>query len=159
MAEVRPARAGKHLPVQIDLGGAAAAAAAAAAPADPGGGGDALLTVIGAAREMSRFQDPRELMRVAVAFGRKFLGFHRSLLATRRDLSPPDVRLMRSPLIPDTIDPWKERDRLPVIRGGILAALLYEGQPRVIEELVVADDDPARPHLAGMHSLVAIPHY
>jgi HD-GYP domain-containing protein (c-di-GMP phosphodiesterase class II) len=123
------------------------------------GGADPLSLVIAAAREMSRFQDPGALTRVAVAYGRKFLGFNRSLMATRRELSPPDVRLMRSPLLPDTIDPWRQQHLLPVLHGGVLAALLYEGQPRVIEELVVPDDDPARPHLAGMRSLVAIPLY
>ena len=161
MSEVRPARAGKRLPVQISLGGeptAPASAATAAPPAEPGTA-DSLSTVISAAREMSKFQDPRELMRAAVAYGRKFLGFQRSLLATRRDLAPPDVRLMRSPLVPDTLDPWKERHQLPVLSGGILAALLYAGEPRVIEELVVAEDDPARPHLEGMRSLVAIPNF
>jgi hypothetical protein len=120
---------------------------------------DALSLVLSAAREMSRFDDPQQLMRVAAVYGRKFLGFHRSIAATRRGLSSPNVRLMRSPLLDPTLDPFKDADKLPLLRGGVLAELLYAGLPRIIDDLTVAPDDPATAHLAGMRSLAAIPHY
>lgn len=128
----------------------------AAASANPH---DLLAMVISAARDMSRFDDPKALLRVAAAHGRKMVGFDRSLAATRRGLAWPAVRLLRSPLVDDRIDPFKQSDELPVISGGLLAELLYAGQPRVIDDLSIAADDPAAQHLAGMRSLAAVPHF
>jgi putative nucleotidyltransferase with HDIG domain len=120
---------------------------------------DPIARALAVASEMSRFEDPREMLACATGYGRAFLGFDQSILATRRDLSPPNVRLMHGPLVPESIDPWKQTPALPVIGGGVMAALLYEGRVRVIEELVIDPDDPSAIHLAGMRSLVAIPHF
>lgn len=135
---------------------ASPAAAASAAHTNPH---DLLATVVAAARDMSRFDDPQSLMRVAQQYGRRLVGFDGSLAATRRDMTWPRVRLMRSPLLDERIDPFRHAGDLPVLDGGLLAELLYAGQARVIDELSLAADDPARPHLDGMRSLAAIPHF
>ncbi len=129
------------------------------AAAVPANHHDLLSMAVAAARDMSRFDDPQALMRVAQTHGRRMVGFDRSLAATRRDLAWPHIRLMRSPLVDERIDPFRHADVLPVLEGGLLAELLYAGEPRVIDELTVASDDPARPHLEGMRSLAGIPHF
>ncbi len=57
----------------------------------------------------------------------------------------------------ETINPWKEKERLPVLEGGLLGELLYAGEPRIIDDLQLAPDDPAAEYLAGQRSLMAIP--
>jgi HD-GYP domain-containing protein (c-di-GMP phosphodiesterase class II) len=120
---------------------------------------DLLSMAIAAVRDMSRFDEPKALMRVAQAHGRRMVGFDRSLAATRRDLKWPQVRLMRSPLIDERLDPFKDADAQPVLEGGLLAELIYAGEPRVIDDLVVEADEPAAAQLAGMRSLAAIPQF
>src|SRR2546421_1949944 len=108
---------------------------------------------------MSRHDDPQAVLQIAMSYSRRIVGYDRTVAATRRDLSPPMIRLMRSPLVDEEVDPWKHSDELPVISGGLLAELVYAGAPRVIDELSLLPDDPAAAHLAGMRSLAAIPHF
>jgi sigma-B regulation protein RsbU (phosphoserine phosphatase) len=69
----------------------------------------------------------------------------------------PQYRITRSTTWKETINPWKERDRLPLLAGGLLAELIYGDDPKVIDDLDVAADDPAAEYLAGHRSLMAIP--
>ncbi|MFQ5491322.1 MAG: PP2C family protein-serine/threonine phosphatase [Phycisphaerae bacterium] len=55
------------------------------------------------------------------------------------------------------INPWTQKDRLPLLRGGLLAELIYGDQPRIIDDLQVSDGDPGAPFLEGQRSLMAIP--
>ena len=41
------------------------------------------------------------------------------------------------------------QDRLPLFRTGLLGDLLYAGQAVIIDQLVVAGDDPAAEHRRG----------
>src|SRR5690606_15363426 len=50
-------------------------------------------------------------------------------------------------------------DRLPLIDGGLLAELIYDDEPRIINDLQVDPADPAAPYLEGMRSLMALPNY
>jgi len=68
------------------------------------------------------------------------------------------VRITRSNTWSE-INPWKHRDRLPVLDGGLLARLAYGDEPIVIDDVSahLTVDDPAAPYLSGFASLVAIP--
>jgi sigma-B regulation protein RsbU (phosphoserine phosphatase) len=59
----------------------------------------------------------------------------------------------------EQIDPWKEKDRLPLLKGGLLAELIYSDEPRLVDALRFAPDDPAAEYFDGMHSLAAVPMY
>ena len=108
---------------------------------------------------MSRQTDPQAMVRAYGARIRQFMPVDRSVALSRRDLEPPRYRITRSSLWKDEINPWKEKDRLPLLEGGLLGELIYGDEPRIIDDLVVDPDDPAAEYLAGQRSLMAIPNY
>jgi HD-GYP domain-containing protein (c-di-GMP phosphodiesterase class II) len=118
-----------------------------------------LSLVLDAAREMSRHDDPSQIMHLALSHGRRVIRFDRSLAATRRELDPPRIRITRCDA-PGTLfhDPTG-KDEFPPIDGGLLSELLYAGEPRLIDDLHVSETDPAAKYLAEMRSLAAVPQY
>ena len=80
---------------------------------------------------------------------------------SRRGLEAPEYRITRSSTWTETIDPWKQKDRLPLFSGGLLGDLIYGDEPRLIDDItpLLAPDDPAIEYLDGMRSLIAVPHY
>jgi putative two-component system response regulator len=110
-------------------------------------------------RSISRITDPQEMVRTYKARARGFLAVDRTVSLSRRDLPDGQYRITRSDIWERDIDPWKERDQLPVLHGGLLGELIQSGEARIIDDLQVAPDDPAAEHLAGMASLAAIPHF
>ncbi len=118
---------------------------------------DRLDNIMDMMREMSRHTDPQEMV---AAYGRhvgRMLPRDRWLSISRRDIDAPQFRITRYSGWTEAINPWKEQDRLPVLAGGILGELLYSGEPRIIDDLQLDDDDPAVEFLAGQRSLMAIP--
>jgi sigma-B regulation protein RsbU (phosphoserine phosphatase) len=110
-------------------------------------------------KEMSRQTDPQEMSR---AYGKRMRSLRptdRSMSISRRDLKSPWFRVTRSSLWKEDVNPWKERDRLPLLKGGLLADLIYDDEPVLFDEVQVSDDDPAAEYLEGMRSLLAIPMY
>ena len=110
-------------------------------------------------RAMSLQDDPQEMVQT---FGEQVRAHQPTdgfISLSRRGLLAPQYRITRSSRWTDDIDPWKEPDRLPLLSGGLLGELLYGDVPRVIDELELAEDDPAREYLEGHRSLIAIPHY
>ena len=109
--------------------------------------------------DMSRQTDPQEMVR---AYARRMRGLYtdeRFLALSRRDLDPPKYRITRSSTWQEQINPWKEKHRLPLLESGLLGELLYGDEPRIIDELEFAADDPAAEYLTGMRSLMAIPNF
>ncbi|MGE3818501.1 MAG: PP2C family protein-serine/threonine phosphatase [Isosphaeraceae bacterium] len=112
-------------------------------------------------REMSRETDPQAMVR---AYGRKIrtlMTTDRFVAVSRRGLDSPRYRITRSSTWERDVNPWRDRDRLPLLEGGLLGELLYAGEPILIDDLTerLKPDDPALPHLEGMRSLIASPHY
>jgi sigma-B regulation protein RsbU (phosphoserine phosphatase) len=110
-------------------------------------------------KEMSRQTDPQEMSR---AYGKRMRTLRptdRSVSISRRDLKAPWFRITRCSLWKEEINPWKDRDRLPLLRGGLFAELLYGDEPRLFGDVEVDDDDPAAEYLDGMRSVLAIPMY
>ena len=112
-----------------------------------------------AMREMSLQTDPQAMVRAYAQRVRQMMPIDRSVSLSRRDLEAPWYRITRSSLWSEEINPWKERDRLPLLSGGLLGELIYGDGPRLIDEVEVAPDDPAFEYLDGMRSLLAVPHY
>jgi len=118
-----------------------------------------LAVIVEMMRDMSRHTDPQAMVRAYGERIRQLLPVSRSLSLSRRGLSTPQYRITRSTTWAEEINPWKEKDRLPLLGGGLLADLIYGGEPKVFDNLEVAPDDPAAAYLAGHRSLLAIPMY
>ncbi len=110
-------------------------------------------------RELSRQTDPQSMAKVYLRHLRQLLPNDGLVAVSRRDLPSPHYRVTRSSRWKEEIDPWLNRDRLPVVTGGIMGELLYGNEPRIIDNLQVDRNDPAYEHLQGFQSLAAIPMY
>jgi sigma-B regulation protein RsbU (phosphoserine phosphatase) len=118
-----------------------------------------LALIVETMREMSRQTDPQAMVRAYGVRVRQLIPADRRLSLSRRDLAPPYFRITRSSTWEHEVNPWKDKDRLPLLKGGLLADLIYGDEPRLIDDLRVAADDPATEYLAGQRSLLAIPLY
>jgi sigma-B regulation protein RsbU (phosphoserine phosphatase) len=123
--------------------------------------GPRLALIIDTMREMSRQTDPQVISRIYAERMRRLTPTDRFIALSRRELDQPHYRITRSSLWKEEINPWKERDRLPLLSSGLFGELIWGDEPRIIDDLpaAVAADDPAGDYFAGMGSLVAIPHY
>jgi sigma-B regulation protein RsbU (phosphoserine phosphatase) len=116
-----------------------------------------MTAIVDMMREMSRQTDPQAMVRAYGARMRQILPSDVRLSLSRRNLPAPQYCITRSSLWPDDVNPWKDKSRLPVLEGGLLGELIYGNEPRLIDELEIARDDPAAEYFAGQRSLLAIP--
>jgi sigma-B regulation protein RsbU (phosphoserine phosphatase) len=110
-------------------------------------------------RDISRHSDPHT---VAVNYGRRVReleAFDRYLSLSRRELQRPRYRITRDSTWREPIDPWKQRERLPLLEGGLLADIIYSNEPAFIEDLRVEAGDPAATYLEGYRTLIGVPHF
>lgn len=120
---------------------------------------ESLAQIVEMMREMSRQTDPQEMVRSYGEKARLLLPSDRRISLSRRGLTAPKYRITRSTTWAENINPWKEKDRLPLFEGGLIAQLIYGDEPRIIDNLIVSEDDPASEYLAGHRSLMAIPMF
>lgn len=118
-----------------------------------------LRLIVDMMREMSRFRDPQEMVRAYGERVRELRPIDGRVSLSRRGLAYPWVRITRSTAWRDEVNPWKEKDRLPLIQGGLLAELIYANEPRLIEDFRCPAQDPAAEYLGGFGSLLAIPMF
>ena len=114
---------------------------------------------VAALRELSGHANPAAVMRAFKRDTRGLFPFERAVSLSRRDLDRPRVRVTHSDLRPDDVDVWQRPKAAPVLAGGLLGDLIWAGEPRIIDDVRVASDDPGREHLAGMRCLAALPHF
>jgi sigma-B regulation protein RsbU (phosphoserine phosphatase) len=128
---------------------------------EPGTWQARLAEIVTMMREMSRQTDPQEMVAAFRTRIRKLYPVERALSISRRDLEFPFYRITRFSGWAEDINPWKQKDRLPLLQGGLLAQLIYGDEPRIIPDLADYLDaaDPAASYLAGKRSLVAVPNY
>ncbi len=110
-------------------------------------------------RTISQHTDPQSLVR---SYGEKIqqlTPIDRRMALSRRELEKPWFRITRSTTWTEEINPWKEKDRLPLLRGGVLGEACYSESTVLIQDLQVTEDDPAFEYLEGFRSLLAIPQY
>lgn len=118
-----------------------------------------LALVVDTMRELSRQTDPQAIVRLYNRRMQELIPTDRRISLSRRELMPPRVRVTRFNLWTEEINPWKERERLPVLTGGLLADLIWAGEPRVIDDLRLAAGDPSAAYLADQRSLMALPMF
>lgn len=110
-------------------------------------------------RELSTQTDPQEMVRrYSDRMGQIFPAYAFVSLS-RRDLQEPLFRITRASKWETEVNPWEEKDALPVHDAGILQKLLYDGEPVFIPEPEIDESDPAYEYLHGSKSIVAIPSY
>jgi phosphoserine phosphatase RsbU/P len=112
-------------------------------------------------RDLSVQTNAHDMVRSYGSRVRKLMPAARWLSLSRRGLEHPRYRITRSSTWTEQIDPWNQKERLPLLEGGLLGDLIYGDEPRLIEDIapILADHDPAFEYLAGFRSLMAIPHY
>lgn len=110
-------------------------------------------------REVSRISDPQEMVKAYAKRMRGTITRGHTIAVSRRDLEYPYYRVTRSTRWSSQPDPWKERDKLPLHKGGLIAELIYADQARIITPLTVPTSDPAHEELSHARSLIAVPHF
>jgi HD-GYP domain-containing protein (c-di-GMP phosphodiesterase class II) len=120
---------------------------------------DELNKVVALLKSISSSTDPQEMVRQYAAQRSKLVQIDRTLSLSRRNLAAPFYRITRSDLWQVEINPWTQKDQLPLLSGGLLGELLYAGEPRMIDVLETDRGDPAAKYFAGMGSLMALPHF
>lgn len=108
-------------------------------------------------RELSLQSDPQRMVTDFRRHTTALFGGHGSVSLSRRNLAFPEVRITRSTRWEQDLNPWKHADRLPLIRGGILADLAYAGNAEILTDIEVAPSDPAFGHIEGVRSIMALP--
>jgi sigma-B regulation protein RsbU (phosphoserine phosphatase) len=124
---------------------------------------DELKFIVEFMRDLSQQTDPQT---AAKLYGQRLRegGYIQSdgfLAVSRRDLKFPAYRITRSSTWKEDINPWTEKNRLPVFTTGLLSELIYSNQPAIIENLPArfTPDDPAAQYFSGMKFLMAMPQF
>ncbi len=115
--------------------------------------------VVEMVREISLQTDPQAMVSVFRKRTPMLFGGDSSLSLSRRELAAPSFRITRSSRWAEEVDPWIEKDRLPLLEGGLLAELIYGDEPCVLRDMCVTPQDPAYEYLRHARSLVALPLY
>ena len=100
-------------------------------------------------RELSRQTDPQSMVQFYGSRVRRMLGTDGNISLSRRELPAPKYRITRSWKWGPQVNPWRERDRLPVFDRGVLGDLIYGDEPVIIDQLDILADDPAFEHFNG----------
>ncbi|MCE9620585.1 MAG: PP2C family protein-serine/threonine phosphatase [Planctomycetes bacterium] len=120
---------------------------------------DKLKLIVSTMRELSSQTDPQRMVQLYGKRMAELIPRDGLVALSRRDLQAPSYRITRSSQWKEAVNPWQSKDRLPQFDRGLLGELLYGDEPRIIDDLEIAPDDPAAEYFAGMRSLVAIPLY
>src|SRR5438034_10684564 len=91
-----------------------------------------LAVIVEMMREISRQTDPQAMVRTYGARIRQLIPVDGAVSLSRRGLAVPSYRITRSSTWQESINPWKEKDRLPVLAGGLLGELIYGDEPRIV---------------------------
>lgn len=112
-------------------------------------------------KAVSGIVDPNELVdKYWEGMGELLPGEH-YLALSLRDVTYPNYVITRSSRFTTHFNPWTEREKLPVLSGGLLGEIAYADKPVVIDNLppLLKPDDPAYFYLEGFQVLVASPQY
>lgn len=111
-------------------------------------------------RAVSVERDPEKMIRVYAEWVSKLMPVDWFVSVSRRDLIAPYYRITRSDLWEQQgqrINPWKQRDQLPVFDRGVLGELIYAEQPYLNNNFSIDPSDPAYEHLRGFRSMICVP--
>ncbi|CAN5511147.1 hypothetical protein BH09PLA1_BH09PLA1_06900 [soil metagenome] len=112
-------------------------------------------------KAISGMTDPEALVDVYWTNIGELLPIHDYMSISRRYVAPPFYVVTRSSRFTEHPNPWTQRDRLPVLSGGLVGEILYANRPALIDDLParLKSDDPAHFYLEGFQALIALPQY
>jgi sigma-B regulation protein RsbU (phosphoserine phosphatase) len=112
-------------------------------------------------RAISGVTDPDELVNTYYSGIGKLIPDNDYISLSRRDVPPPKYLITRSSRFKQSLNPWTQRDRLPLLSGGLLGEIIYANGPVIIDDLParLSPDDPAYSYLEDFASLIALPQY
>ncbi len=120
-------------------------------------------------RSGSTIHDPAQMLaHYASWFGRDPAAIATDLFVTvsRRDMPEGDYKLTRVLTARQRLDtggdapnPWREWERLPVGRGGLIGMILERDEPQLLTGLNIPSDPVLGELLASMRACMATPHY
>src|SRR5262245_22733001 len=84
-----------------------------------------LAIIVDTMREISRPTAPQVIAKIYGQRMRQLMPIARHASLSRRELESPQFRITRSTLWKEEINPWKDRDRLPLLSGGLFAELIW----------------------------------
>src|SRR5688572_5808903 len=109
---------------------------------------DRLKFIVQTMRDMSRATDPQDMVNMYGETMGDIVPSDRFVALSRRQLEKPHVRITRSDLWEHQPNPWKEKEKLPLLDGGLFSKLIWADEPTVINDLQVEPNDPAAEYLA-----------
>lgn len=115
--------------------------------------------IVAMMREMSVQTEPEAMVRAYGARIQEMMPTDRRISLSRRGLEYPRVRVTRDSRWTEPINPWLQKDRLPMLEGGFVSELVYGEKAQVINDLRLDSGDPAAPYLEDMRSLMALPNF
>ena len=112
-------------------------------------------------KAISGVTDPEKLVEVYWKGIGELITMKDYVAVSRRNVEPPFYLVTRSSRFTEHLNPWTQRDRLPLLSGGILGEIAYANRPMMIDDLSarLKDDDPGRFYLEGFERIVALPQY
>ena len=120
---------------------------------------DRVAEMVEMVRELSAQTDAQKMVNDFGDRFRRMFTYEGFIALSRRGLEKPFYRITRSSAWEETINPWKQKDKLPVLSGGVLGELLYGDLPVIVNDFQPHPDDPAYEHLKDFRSYQAVPHY
>ncbi len=118
-----------------------------------------LMQLVGA---LSRAQEPRDVIRTFATGVQDIFGPRGYVSLSTRGLAPGEYRITR--LLPNAtpeaianVDSWKDRESMPVHRGGFFGELIRSAYPEIIHHFYLRDDPVVGDALAEIGSIMAIP--
>jgi len=112
-------------------------------------------------RAISGVTDPQQLVEVYWGGIGELLPITDYVSLSRRGVDEPGYLITRSSRFQKELNPWTQRDKLPLLKGGLLGEIAYAEKPVIIDDLPsrLSNDDPAHYYLQGFQSLIALPQY
>ncbi|MGH7177063.1 MAG: PP2C family protein-serine/threonine phosphatase [Tepidisphaeraceae bacterium] len=107
-------------------------------------------------RELSNQTEPQKMVQTYGRRLQEILPADGFVSLSRRDLISPKVRVTRSHLWGNTVNPWTTSDRV-ILDRGLLSDLIWGEEPMIVDDFCLMPDDPGAAFFDGMRSLVAIP--
>src|SRR5271169_1460046 len=83
-----------------------------------------LAFIVEAMRDMSMHSEPQEMVRSYGSRVRQLILAARWLSLSRRGLESPQYRITRSSTWTEVVDPWKDKEKLPLLERGLLGDLI-----------------------------------
>jgi len=112
-------------------------------------------------KAVSGITDPNEMVQVYWDGVDDLWPMEHYVSLSRRGVEAPKVVVTRSSRFTEHFNPWTQREKLPVLSGGILSEIAYADKPMVINDLDqrLKPDDPGHFFLHGFKTLIALPQY